>query len=142
MLPASAAFPEGEPRSAAMALGVRSRGNDPLGETVMLIGATRARARSRAADRRAAPAGAAAGRSGTTRCCRSWLPRSAASCPACTVVLDRLLDLLVISGLVGLVRARGGGAAGLWFAAHADPLIGTAIELLHDAPERAWTGWA
>lgn len=35
--------------------------------------------------------------------------------------------------------ARPEAAPPAWFAAHADPLVGRAVELLHDQPERAWT---
>ncbi len=53
-------------------------------------------------------------------------------------MLDRLLDLLVISGLRSWF-GRPDAQPPAWFAAHADPVVGVAIELLHESPERPWT---
>ena len=131
--------PEGEPRSAAMALGVRSWGNDPLGRTVMLIGSYQGEGEVSRRLTDALPPLVLL-RAG------EWdapvLPILAAEIgrelPGQAVVLDRLLDLLVVSGLRAWF-GRPEAAPPAWFAAHADPLVGRAIELLHDAPERSWT---
>jgi AraC-like DNA-binding protein len=53
-------------------------------------------------------------------------------------VLDRLLDLLLVSA----VRAhltRSSAAAPGWFRAQSDPLVGRAVRLLQDDPAQAWT---
>ncbi|PXY33137.1 AraC family transcriptional regulator [Prauserella endophytica] len=58
--------------------------------------------------------------------------------PGQTVVLDRLLDLLVITALrTHLARADAAGSA--WYHAHSDPVVGHALRLLHDNPALPWT---
>lgn len=54
--------------------------------------------------------------------------------PGQQAVLDRLLDLLLISAL----RARLAEDAS-WYRAHLDPAVGRALRLMHDAPARPWT---
>ncbi|QFZ17312.1 AraC family transcriptional regulator [Saccharothrix syringae] len=54
--------------------------------------------------------------------------------PGQQAVLDRLLDLLLISAL----RARLAEETS-WYRAHLDPEVGRALRLLHAAPERSWT---
>ncbi|MFD3684008.1 AraC family transcriptional regulator [Nocardiopsis sp. NPDC058631] len=58
--------------------------------------------------------------------------------PGQQVVLDRLLDLLLISTLRAWFD-RPGSHAPAWYAAMGDPVVGRALRLLHDAPERPWT---
>ncbi|MDX6584675.1 MAG: hypothetical protein QOI10_3859 [Solirubrobacterales bacterium] len=58
--------------------------------------------------------------------------------PGQEVVLDRLLDLLIVA----VLRAwfdRPGSAAPAWYTAHADPIVGRALRLLHNNPEHPWT---
>jgi AraC-like DNA-binding protein len=58
--------------------------------------------------------------------------------PGQQVVLDRSLDWL----LVGTLRAwfaQPGASPPAWYRALADPVVGTALRLIHDAPARAWT---
>jgi AraC-type DNA-binding domain-containing proteins len=57
--------------------------------------------------------------------------------PGQDVLLDRLLDLL----LVAVLRAWFARAdtAPAWFRAHADPVVGAALRLLHDNPAHPWT---
>jgi AraC-like DNA-binding protein len=51
-------------------------------------------------------------------------------------VLDRLLDLLVVAALrTWFARAD----APAWFHAHADPVVGPALRLLHNNPAHPWT---
>ncbi|GAB3484775.1 AraC family transcriptional regulator [Nocardiopsis coralliicola] len=58
--------------------------------------------------------------------------------PGQDVVLDRILDLMLVSALRGLLSA--GAAAGpSWYRARTDPLVGQALRLLHTRPERPWT---
>ena len=133
------ASPAGESLSEAMALGVRTWGNSLRGETVLLIGSYlgEGEVSRRLTDALPPLALLRAG---------EWdapvLPILAAEIgrelPGQAVVLDRLLDLLTISALRAWF-ARPGVAPPAWFAAHADPLAGRALELLHDRPERAWT---
>ncbi|WP_051732347.1 AraC family transcriptional regulator [Kitasatospora phosalacinea] len=58
--------------------------------------------------------------------------------PGQDAVLDRLLDLLLISALRSWF-AREDGRAPAWYRAHSDPLVGRALGLLHADPARAWT---
>ncbi|GAA1282047.1 AraC family transcriptional regulator [Saccharothrix xinjiangensis] len=54
--------------------------------------------------------------------------------PGQQAVLDRLLDLLLISAL----RTRLAEESS-WYRAHLDPAVGRALRLLHEAPARPWT---
>lgn len=56
--------------------------------------------------------------------------------PGQEAVLDRLLDLLLVSTLR---RHLSGPAAGGWFAAQSDPAVGTALRLIHEMPQEPWT---
>ncbi|MBB5933092.1 AraC family transcriptional regulator [Streptomyces zagrosensis] len=58
--------------------------------------------------------------------------------PGQQIVLDRLLDLLLISTLrAWFARPEAGAPA--WYRAQSDPVVGRALRLLHDAPAHAWT---
>ncbi|MFT7837417.1 AraC family transcriptional regulator [Saccharothrix sp. BKS2] len=54
--------------------------------------------------------------------------------PGQQAVLDRLLDLLLISALRALLARETS-----WYRAHLDPAVGRALRLLHEAPARPWT---
>lgn len=131
--------PDGESLSEAMTLGVRTWGNSPDGSTVMITGTY--------------GAGAAVG----DRLLRA-LPRLLIlrddewDCPLLPllgeemlreepgqeVMLDRLLDLL----LVTVLRAwfsRPESAAPAWYRAQGDPVVGRALRLLQDKPAHQWT---
>jgi len=56
--------------------------------------------------------------------------------PGQEVLLDRLLDLLLVAALRAWL-ARQADAA--WFRAHADPVVGAALRLLHENPAHPWT---
>ena len=58
--------------------------------------------------------------------------------PGQEAVLDRLLDLLLIAVLRAWF-ARPEADAPAWYRAHADPVVGPALQLLHHSPERPWT---
>jgi len=58
--------------------------------------------------------------------------------PGQSVVLDRLLDLLVVSALREWFD-RPGSSAPRWYPAQADPVVGPALRLLHEHPDRPWT---
>ncbi|MDT4911264.1 MAG: hypothetical protein QOC66_392 [Pseudonocardiales bacterium] len=129
----------GEDMASGMSLGVRTWGNSPDGETVLLTGTYQ-------------------GAGEITRRLLDALPRLAVlaadewDCPVIPlladeiekdalgqeVVLDRLLDLLIVA----VLRAwfdRPGTAAPAWYTAHTDPIVGRAMRLLHNNPEYAWT---
>jgi AraC-like DNA-binding protein len=58
--------------------------------------------------------------------------------PGQEVVLDRLLDLLLISVLREWFD-RPEARAPAWYRAHRDPVIGRALRLLHENPAHPWT---
>jgi AraC-like DNA-binding protein len=58
--------------------------------------------------------------------------------PGQEAVLDRLLDLLLIAVLRAWF-ARPDAAAPGWYRAHADPVVGPALRLLHEQPAQPWT---
>ncbi|GIG71561.1 AraC family transcriptional regulator [Phytomonospora endophytica] len=58
--------------------------------------------------------------------------------PGQQAVLDRLLDLLLVSTLRAWFDAAGENAPG-WYRALGDPVAGVALRLMHDEPARPWT---
>ncbi|GLZ60804.1 MULTISPECIES: AraC family transcriptional regulator [Micromonospora] len=58
--------------------------------------------------------------------------------PGQEAVLDRLLDLLLIATLREWF-ARPGAKAPAWYRAHSDPVVGRALQLLHNNPAKPWT---
>lgn len=58
--------------------------------------------------------------------------------PGQAVVLDRLLDLLVVAVLRTWL-ATDDERSTAWFRSHLDEVIGPALVLIHDHPERRWT---
>ena len=58
--------------------------------------------------------------------------------PGQQVVLDRLLDLLLITALRTWL-SRSASEAPAWYRAHGDPVVGPALALLHSDPGRPWT---
>ncbi|MBB6171521.1 AraC-like DNA-binding protein [Nocardiopsis mwathae] len=58
--------------------------------------------------------------------------------PGRQVVLDRLLDLLLVSTLRDWF-ARDATRVPGWYRAMGDPVVGTALRLMHDAPASPWT---
>ncbi|MEE4021975.1 AraC family transcriptional regulator [Gordonia sp. PKS22-38] len=58
--------------------------------------------------------------------------------PAQEAVLNRLLDLLLITGLR---QSMEGGhlRATQWYRAHSDPVVGQALRLLHNGVDKPWT---
>jgi AraC-like DNA-binding protein len=61
-----------------------------------------------------------------------------ADAPAQQVMLDRLLDVALIETLRVWFASPAANAPG-WYAAHADPVIGPALQLLHNDPAHNWT---
>lgn len=58
--------------------------------------------------------------------------------PAQEVVLGRLLDLLLITGLRRHMESPGAPCPA-WYRAHTDPVVGGALRLLHNNIEHPWT---
>ena len=138
--------PGGDCRDAAgahlaetMNLGVRTWGNDAAGATTMLTGAYGLTGEVGSRLLRALPSVVV-------------LPRAEWDCPLVGLlateverdvpgqeaVLDRLLDLLLITALRAWF-ARAEAAAPAWYTASADPVVGRAVALLHHNPAHPWT---
>lgn len=58
--------------------------------------------------------------------------------PGQQVVLDRLLDLALITTLRAWFARPEARAPG-WYQAQSDPIVGAALRLLHDSPAQPWT---
>jgi AraC-like DNA-binding protein len=58
--------------------------------------------------------------------------------PGQQLVLDRLLDLALISTLRAWFARPDADAPG-WYRAHGDPVVGPAMRAIHDDPSRRWT---
>lgn len=58
--------------------------------------------------------------------------------PAQQVMLDRLLDVALIETLRAWFASPGANPPG-WYAAHMDPIVGPALQLLHSDPAHSWT---
>jgi AraC-like DNA-binding protein len=120
-------------------LGVRTWGNSPDGETVMLTGTYQLDGEVSRRLLRALPP-------------LLVLAEDAWDCPLIPLladeivkdepgqeaVLDRLLDLLLIAVLRAWF-ARPEADAPAWYRAHADPVVGPALRLLHHSPQHPWT---
>ena len=121
----------------AMALGVRTWGNDPDGSTVLLMGCYQLRGEVNRRVLDALPALVVVSH------WESPLPSMVGEeirteLPGQQAVLDRLFDLLLVSVLRAWFSRAEASAPG-WYAAHRDPVVGRALRLLHEDPARPWT---
>ncbi|MFD8554070.1 AraC family transcriptional regulator [Streptomyces fradiae] len=129
----------GEPLEETMCLGVRTWGNAPDGPDGLLVGTYRMESEVGRRLLDALPP-------------LLHLPGDSWSCPLTpvledeidrdapgqSVVLDRVLDLLLVAA-VRAWFARPDAAAPAWYRAQGDPVVGTALRLLHDEPAHPWT---
>lgn len=122
-----------------MTLGVRTWGNDPDGATSMLCGTYEVDGavsdRLLGALPRHLIVDAARADQRLVGLLAEEISRDG---PGQQVMLDRLLDLLLVSTLRQWFTERADEAPG-WFRAAADPVVGPAVRLLHDDPARPWT---
>ena len=131
--------PEGEELGLMRDLGVRTWGNTADGATVMLTGSYLMEGEVSGRLLRALP---------TMLALRDdeWdspvIPLLADEIvkdePGQEAVLDRLLDLLLIAVLRAWFARPEAEAPG-WYRAYSDPVVGRALRLLHNSPERQWT---
>jgi AraC-like DNA-binding protein len=133
------ATPGGELLAESMHLGVRTWGNASDGETTMLVGTYDQQGEISGRLLHALPTLA-------VLTADSWscpfIPLLADEVvkddPGQEVVLDRLLDLVLVASLrAWFARPESGAPA--WYQAHADPVVGTALRLLHGNPAHPWT---
>lgn len=129
----------GEPLDEVMSLGVRSWGNHHDGDTVMMVGAYGSI--GEVGDRlvRALPPVVSL-RRGEWDSALPGLLSDEVLCdePGQTAVLDRLLDLLVISFLRTWF-ARPDSEPPAWYAALGDEIVGRALRLMQNNPAEPWT---
>jgi AraC-like DNA-binding protein len=120
-------------------LGTRSWGNDPDGETVLLTGTYTAPGAVGERLVRALPelvvVPADGGLDAITGLLAAEMGRDA---PGQEAVLDRLLDVTLVSALRAWAARPGAGAPG-WYLASADPVVGPALRLVHDQPAEPWS---
>jgi AraC-like DNA-binding protein len=130
---------DGEDLKQAMHLGVRTWGNSPDGANVMLVGTylmdteVSKRLLGSLPPLLVVPEGSQD--SALVALLDGELAKEEAGQE---VILDRLLDLLLIS-VVRTWFARPESAAPAWYVAQSDPIVGTAIRMLHNNPTHPWT---
>ncbi|WP_433323490.1 cupin domain-containing protein [Spirillospora sp. CA-294931] len=129
----------GEPLMESMSLGVRTWGNSPAGRDILLIGTYQARVELTNRLLAALPPLLVL-RDAEWDC--ALVPLLAEEIvkddPGQGAVLDRILDLLMIAVLRAWFSREEAESTG-WFRAHADPVVGPALELMHQNPAFPWT---
>ncbi|UGY94399.1 AraC family transcriptional regulator [Streptomyces gobiensis] len=131
---------QGEDVTETMALGVRTWGDDRRdGSSVMLSGTYQAPSEIGRRLLDAMPAllvrPAEAGDNTLVSLLAAEISKDE---PGQELVLDRLLDLLLVSVLRTWLATPGSGAPA-WYRAQSDPVVGPALRLLHDNPAHPWT---
>jgi AraC-like DNA-binding protein len=130
---------DGEDLRDRMGLGVRTWGNSEDGATKMLVGTYESQTEVGARLLSALPRHAVLDREEHhTPLVEILAEELVNDGPGQAVILNRLLDLLVISTARAIFDRTDGGAPG-WYSAHADPIVGPALKLVHEAPDQPWT---
>jgi len=131
--------PDGQELSEMGHMGVRTWGNSPDGETVMLTGTyeTRSEISQRLLD--ALPSLLVLpGEEWQSPLIPYLAEEVVKDDPGQEAVLDRLLDLLLIAVLRAWFARPEAEAPG-WYRAHGDPVVGPALRLLQNNPAHPWT---
>jgi AraC-like DNA-binding protein len=130
--------PDGEDLAQPMDLGVRTWGNRRDGSTTLLIGTYQLRGEVTQRLLGALPRDLVlqdeARDSPLLSMLRDEIVRTD---PGQEAVLDRLLDLLLISTLRSWF-SRPEAEAPAWYRAQSDPVVGRALSMLHNNPEHPW----
>ncbi|MCW2547937.1 MAG: AraC-type DNA-binding protein-like protein [Mycobacterium sp.] len=131
--------PDGESLVASMAFGVRTWGNAFPGRTEMLTGTYQLEGEVSGRLLQVLPSLFVL-REDEWRCpvVPLLVDEIGKDEPGQETVLDRLLDLLLISALRAWFT-RSDDAAPTWFQAHGDPIVGRALRLMHHNPAHPWT---
>jgi AraC-like DNA-binding protein len=123
----------------AMALGVRTWGDSPDGSTIMLSGTYQMHGEIGQRLLGALPALLVRPADAVDS---PLVPLLAAEIvktePGQELVLDRILDLLLVSVLRSWLASPGAGAPA-WYRAQHDPVVGPALRMLHANPAHTWT---
>ncbi|GAA2612069.1 AraC family transcriptional regulator [Dactylosporangium fulvum] len=130
--------PDGQDLGELMHLGVRTWGDDPNGPTLLLTGAYQLAGEVSRRLLGALPKALVVPREDwDTPLVALLADEIAKDRPGQEAVLDRLLDLMLITALRTWL-SRPGTAPG-WYRAQSDPVIGPALLLLHHEPAAPWT---
>jgi AraC-like DNA-binding protein len=130
---------DGSDVSESMMLGVRTWGNDLSGSCTMLTGIYQLDTEVSRRLLRALPPVFSVPVSNDTKPILDLLTAEAGrEVPGQEAVLDRLLDLLLMTVLRDWLSRRGPDAPG-WFVAHGDPIVGPALRMMFNDPARPWT---
>jgi AraC-like DNA-binding protein len=132
-------LPDGQEVESMGDLGVRTWGNSAEGETIMLTGTYQLRSDTSRRLLDALPAHlVVAGDSWENPLVGFLADEIAKDEPGQEAVLDRLLDLLLIAALRAWFARADAGAPG-WYRAQGDPVVGSALKLMHNNPAQPWT---
>lgn len=132
------ATPDGADLHDEMLLGVRTWGNDPDGETVLLVGSYEIEGEVGRRLLDALPVRCVIQDGVADRHLIDLLVAEATrDRPGQQAVLDRLLDLLLIDTLRSWFDRQDNPPR--WYDAQADPVVGPALRLMHDRPDAPWT---
>ncbi|MEV0144843.1 MULTISPECIES: AraC family transcriptional regulator [unclassified Nonomuraea] len=124
---------DGEALYQSMELGVRTWGNDPEGATVLITGTYQMEGEISRRLLEALPPLLVQSGGPVIGLLGAEIVRDE---PGQEVVLDRLLDLLLISTLRSWLAENDAPA---WYRAQSDPIVGRALRMLHNNPAHAWT---
>ncbi|MCZ2836620.1 AraC family transcriptional regulator [Modestobacter sp. VKM Ac-2985] len=120
-------------------LGTRAWGNDAGGGTVLLTGTyPQPGAVGERLVRALPPLVVVPADQGTAAVTRLLAAEVAREAPGQEAVLDRLLDVALVSAL-RVWAARPEARAPGWYVAAGDPVVGPALTLIHDRPAEPWT---
>ena len=120
-------------------LGLRTWGNDPEGDTVLVTGTYQSPAAVSHRLLDDLPDIVVPGTDEALPPLVAWVAAEVARAePGQEAVLDRLLDLLVVAALRGWLADQGDAAPG-WYRAHRDPVVGPALRLLEARLADPWT---
>jgi AraC-like DNA-binding protein len=129
----------GEPLAEAMGLGVRTWGNDLHGSTVMLTGTYLTDGELTRPLLDVLPEIIVLrDREWSSAAAMLLADQIAVEGAGQEAVLDRLLDVIVVTGLRAWFSRPGNEAPG-WFRGQDDPVIGPALRAMHESPEEPWT---
>ncbi|MGC4781600.1 AraC family transcriptional regulator [Micromonospora zamorensis] len=131
--------PDGQELPEMMELGVRTWGNSPDGPTMLLTGTYTMRGEvSHRLLSALPPLLVVAGHSWDSPLVPLLAAEIVKDDPGQEAVLDRLLDLLLIAALREWFARPAAKAPG-WYRAHSDPIVGRALQMLHNNPAQPWT---
>ncbi|MEU1240176.1 AraC family transcriptional regulator [Micromonospora parva] len=131
--------PDGQELPGMMELGVRTWGNNPDGPTTLLTGTYTMRGEvSQRLLSALPPLLVVPGDSWDSPLVPLLATEIVKDDPGQEAVLDRLLDLLLIAALREWFARPAANAPG-WYKAHSDPIVGRALQMLHNKPAQPWT---